>query len=128
MACVGERSDGALFACGANWEPDMFALGRSTDGMSWTKVTRFSDLAGPLECPQGTQQSQCAELVWPGLCVQLGICASNDAGPADDGGDKKSDGGLCSTVTTSDGLVAVALVALALALAWLAPPRRRPTN
>jgi hypothetical protein len=123
MACVGERSDGDLFACGANWEPDMFALGRSSDGMSWTKVMRFSELAGPLDCPAGTLQDECESLVWPSLCVQLGICAAGaDAGP--DGGSGPNEPGGCCTSSNRGADAVFGLVVLALA-AWI-PLRRRP--
>lgn len=89
LACLGERSDGTLFGCGDNWEPDNFALGSSDDGETWTKVYRFSETIGPLECPAGTAQAECAAVDWPALCMTLGICATVDAGVGepDDGFD-----------------------------------------
>lgn len=128
MACVGERSaDGALFACGSNWDPDNFALGRSSDnGQTWSKVVRFSEIAGPLECPSGTAQFECQTLTWPSLCQQLGICAPADGGPGADGsvvnvgdaGTGGGGGGLCGCQTSSragSALLWMALVALGLA-------------
>ena len=80
MGCVGERSDGTLFACGANWNPDRFAFGRSADGESWDKVFRFVELDGPLTCPSGApHRIECGPL-WSGLACQLGI-GKGDAGP-----------------------------------------------
>lgn len=110
LACIGESSDGILFGCGANWEPDFFALGRSTDGETWSKVYRFSETAGPLECPDGTQQATCAVENWPGLCSFFGICQSVDAAPPaeDDGAtdgdeDGGNQGGCCRVGGNSDG-------------------------
>ncbi len=80
MCCIGERSDGTLFACGENWEPDFFALGTSPDGAEWTKTMRFVELVGPLECPAGTAQAACAtdSMGWPKLCKDFGICVDDD--------------------------------------------------
>ncbi len=84
MCCIGERSDGLLFSCGENWEPDYFALGTSPDGAEWTKTMRFVELVGPLECPAGTAQAACItdSMGWPKLCKDLGICVDDmvDAG------------------------------------------------
>jgi hypothetical protein len=81
MGCVGERGDGTLFACGANWMPDFFALARSSDGDTWDRVMRFSDLAGPVSCPAGTVQFDiCESLKWPSIREAYDIGAA-DAGP-----------------------------------------------
>lgn len=78
--CLGDRGD-ALFSCGANWEPDLFALGRSADAASWTKVFRFSEMVGPLSCPVGTvQHDRCEVQEWPMVRQQFGIPAPPDAG------------------------------------------------
>jgi MYXO-CTERM domain-containing protein len=87
LACLEDSPGGTLYGCAANWEPDNFALGTSPDGSSWTKVTQFQDLVGPLSCPEGTPQLDvCVLQRWPGVCAQLGVCggAASDAGP--DGG------------------------------------------
>jgi hypothetical protein len=82
MRCLAERSDGALFACGANWDPDNFALGRSTDGLSWTKVTRFSEMAGPLACAAGTvQHDNCATLQWPSIAARFMVGPTTEPPP-----------------------------------------------
>ncbi|MBK7072408.1 MAG: hypothetical protein IPH44_08885 [Myxococcales bacterium] len=72
-ACLGDRGD-ALFACGANWEPDFFSLGRSADAIAWNKDFRFVEMMGPLACPAGTvQRDQCEAVLWPAIREQFGI-------------------------------------------------------
>ncbi|HEY1556454.1 MAG TPA: sialidase family protein [Kofleriaceae bacterium] len=76
LACLGERSDGALIGCGANWQPDYMSIARSTDNATtWQKVWRFVDLAGPLACPSGTpEQDVCNLQQWSILQQQFGAC------------------------------------------------------
>lgn len=127
LACIGERDDGTLFGCGENWEPDNFALGRSTDGETWEKVYRFSETAGPLECPDGTEQAECAALTWPGLCVMFGICQSPDAGASGEDAGMGSGGGGdgCCRVSGGGGTDASWVPGLLLVLFGLAWQRRR---
>ncbi len=93
MGCIGERDfDNQLYGCGHNWDPDNFGLGTSDDnGDSWTKVMRFGEIAGPLQCPDGTPQHTCEIENWPAVCVQLGICEREDA---DAGGAAADDAGM----------------------------------
>jgi len=115
MGCIHEGQNGEVLACGANWEPDNFALGRSTDkGQTWSKIVRFSELAGPLSCPVESPQFECSALDWPSLCVQLGICDTVDAGgSANDAGEGEDDGGKgggcfgCSSGTSGLALIVV---------------------
>ena len=129
LACLGERSDGTLFGCGDNWEPDNFALGSSDDGETWTKVYRFSETIGPLECPEGTAQAECAAVDWPALCETLGICSAGGAVDAgvignDDGGSGDDEGGGCCKV--AGGRVDAGWIpGLALVLFGLARRSRR---
>jgi hypothetical protein len=99
MVCLAELPGGDLLACGSNWEPDNMALGRSTDGgMTWTKVFRFSEMAGPLTCEPGTlQHDTCEVRLWPSLAEQFGVNRTDpDAGPtADAGGGKTNGNGTC---------------------------------
>ncbi len=85
MGCLGESSDGTLYACGANYEPDYMGLGTSPDGDEWTRLLEFRDIAGPLECDPGTiQHDVCAALIWPSLAKQIGVGVGGpDAGPGD---------------------------------------------
>ncbi|HUH01798.1 MAG TPA: MYXO-CTERM sorting domain-containing protein [Kofleriaceae bacterium] len=118
QSCISQRSDGTYFSCGANWEPDFFALGRSTDGVSWEKVVRFSEIAGPVSCDPGTVQfDDCESLVWPMIVQMFGIGAT-DAGPTSDAGPDAGTGGggwfSCSAAGTGSALGALALLALVL--------------
>jgi hypothetical protein len=123
MACAGQRpSDGALYACGANWNPDKMALGRSSDGgETWAKQMRFVELDDELSCPAGTGHAvKCAGL-WEGIAIQFGIGVP-DAGPVpadatpgtEDGGDKTSPKPDCGC--------SLAFASVLLAAPW---PRRR---
>jgi hypothetical protein len=121
LACLGERSDGTLFGCGANWDPDNFALGRSQDGQTWEKVYRFSETAGPVECESESPQAQCAAEIWPGLCIMFGICPTVDAGvdPPDAGnpGEDKGGGDEGCGIGGDGTWISALLMALGL-LAW----------
>lgn len=122
MKCLAETGAGVLLSCGANWEPDFFALGRSTDGREWTEVFRFSEVRDAYECPRGTVQfDTCEALRWPALC-EMFACNRVDAGPtpvdaAVDGGTGKGNGGGCCDASAPgavDGLVLGAAVWLLL--------------
>ncbi len=66
LACVAKRADGTLFGCGANWDPDFKAVARSTDGgATWDKVWRFVEIAGAVQCGEGTiQHDTCDVALW----------------------------------------------------------------
>ena len=123
MACVGERGDGTLFACGANGAPDFFMVGRSTDGMTWNRVARLADIDAPVDCPAGTvQHDTCEQIQWEPLCrIGLPPCApppAVDAGVTEPARD--CEGGCCS----SQGSVAALFL---LPLLWCFPRRSRPS-
>jgi hypothetical protein len=80
LACVGQRDDGALYGCGANWQPDFKAVARSADGAAWDKVFRFVELAGPLECPAGTAQRETCGALWPAVQQQFGTTGPQSCG------------------------------------------------
>jgi hypothetical protein len=82
MPCVHQSGQGGdVYACGANWEPDYFALGRSADfGQSYTKVVRFIEFAGELECPAGSLHALRCSAEWPMWEQAFGIGRA-DAGP-----------------------------------------------
>jgi len=134
LACIGERSDGLLFGCAANFAPDNFALGSSKDGENWDKVFRFADLIGPLECDSGTEQAQCTVSSWPAVCEMLGLCDPPDAGGGpdaaitddDDGSEDGEDkGGCCRVGGSGDtGWVPGLLVALFL-VGWSSRKRKK---
>ncbi|NVB82519.1 MAG: hypothetical protein HOV81_29335 [Kofleriaceae bacterium] len=66
LACLVRKPDGTLLGCGANWDPDFKAVGRSTDGgATWDKVWRFVEIAGALKCAEGTvQHDTCDVSLW----------------------------------------------------------------
>ena len=92
LACLGQREDGQLFGCGANWQPDFKAVARSGDGgATWDRVWRFVELAGPLSCPSGTPEHDSCDLAqWPNLQAQFGTtgpsCGVVPDGPPDASG------------------------------------------
>lgn len=127
LSCVAERGDGSLLGCGANWEPDFFAAGRSSDGRAWEKIVRFSDMTGPLSCPAGTaQQDTCELAMWPSLREQFGATGPAPSCPIVEEPTppaRGSSSGCCDGGAGGSGLAAAAMTVLLLA--WRAP-RRRP--
>jgi hypothetical protein len=124
--CLHQNADGSIFACGANWEPDFFAMARSDDAQTWNKVFRFHEMVGPLRCPAGTVQRNVCELgLWPGIREQFGVTGPNDAGPVV--GDDDAQGGSPGCCDSSGGGVAtVALIVLAgVLLFWRGRRRKR---
>lgn len=86
--CV-ERSGDVLYACG--WPAiDGWALGQSSnEGDTFTSALEWKDIAGPLECAEGTTvRTRCPPL-WPALQQAFGLAppSTPDAGTAVDGGD-----------------------------------------
>lgn len=83
LACLGQKS-GALYGCGANWDPDFKAVAKSADATTWEKIFRFVELAGPLDCPAGTPEHDVCAPLWPALQQQFGATGST-CGVAPDG-------------------------------------------
>jgi hypothetical protein len=71
LACVGAQDDGRIYGCGANWEPDEKAVAMSTDSRSWSKVFRFVELAGPIDCPAATPEHDTCGGEWPAVQDQF---------------------------------------------------------
>lgn len=125
LACIDERGDGSILACGANWEPDFFAAASSRDGRDWKKLVRFADMTGPLACPDGTVQRDTCELsMWPSLREQFGATGpgrscplvEDPAPPA-----RAQSGGCCDGSGASSGSVPMGLALLG----WIGWQRRR---
>lgn len=118
LGCLGQRSDGALVGCGANWEPDFKAVARTTDGAKWQKVFRFVELAGPVQCAATTSVGQMCEPMWPSLKELFGatgpaaVCPAPPDGPPP----KKpaNGGGCCDAGNSSSSPWLVVLVGLLL--------------
>jgi len=127
LACVGRRADGEIYGCGANWQPDNKAIARSSDGMTWEKVFRFVELAGPVECPAGTPQHDTCGSQWPSLQQQFaatGPTACNAPTP-DQTPPRKSAGGCCDASDGSAGELAAMGVFAAIGGAAILRRRRR---
>lgn len=79
-ACLGVANDGSVLACGANWEPNFFALASTQTGTTWQTLLRFSQIKGPLQCPVGTvAHDTCETMLWPQIREQFGITQPPDA-------------------------------------------------
>lgn len=121
LGCIGQRGDGAVFGCGASWEPDFAAVARSQDGITWRKVFRFAELAGPLACPAGTAQHDACAAGWPALQQQFGATGPGACpGPrrADDASPPPRTSGGCCDAGAPGELGAIAwLAALCCAVA-----------
>ncbi len=72
FGCLGQRPDGTLIGCGANWQPDYMAVGRAQDPLAFQKVFRFVELAGPLACPAESTSAVECDPMWPALKEQFG--------------------------------------------------------
>jgi hypothetical protein len=72
LACVGQRGDGQVFGCAANWAPDNAAVVASSGGAAWRKVFQFAELAGPVDCPAGTGEQDSCGPMWPSVQQQFG--------------------------------------------------------
>lgn len=110
LACVGQRGDGAIFGCAANWEPDFKAVARSSDAATWDKLFRFVELAGPLSCPAGTGQASMCDGLWPALQQQFGATGPTACGApvADVTTPPRKSGGCCDAGASPGDLGAIA--------------------
>ena len=107
LACIGQRGDGAVLGCAANWEPDFAAVVRG-DGATWHKRFRFAELAGPLACPAGTAEHDVCAAQWPSVQQQFGATGSDAVAPPVT---PRKAGGCCDAGGPSGGLGAIALAA-----------------
>jgi hypothetical protein len=103
LDCLGQRPDGSLVGCGANWEPDFKAVASTSDTSVWTKVFRFVELAGPLQCNPGTTSQLMCDPAWPSLQQQFGATGPATCGVVPDvtveQPAKKEPGGCCDAGT-----------------------------
>lgn len=64
-SCLTELPGGELWVCADNFGNERMGLGRSSDGVSWTKIMTMLELAGPVACAAGTiQRDQCERGTW----------------------------------------------------------------
>lgn len=114
-ACLGVAGDGKMLACGANWEPNFFALATSENGDSWQTLARFSQIKGPLMCPTGTlAHDTCAQTLWPAIAEQFGIEPAPDALP-DAPTPTPPSKPCCSGAGATSSLFAAVIVAISMA-------------
>ena len=83
LACLGQSTDGQLFGCGTNWDPDFKAVAKSSDAATWDKAFRFVELAGPLECAAGTTVATECDPMWSALQAQFGATGPACLAPPD---------------------------------------------
>lgn len=124
LQCLGQRMDGQLVGCGANWEPDFKAVATSMDGASWSKIFRFVELAGPLECPAGTSSAVECDPTWPALQQQFGATGPTCGAAPDTTVEPMpppKDGGCCDA-SGSPGTAAVLAALVILVLGWRRGP------
>ena len=157
--CLSENSSGELWACTQNFgamqtPSDDAGIMKTTDLVTWRKVLRYQDIAGPVDCAVGTRQhDQCvydcpdqtyntspascpnvSPVTWCTLRNQLGIistvigCPAVFDGPPGDVGDggKKPPPGCCEAGDTSGGPAALAL-SLMIGTVILRSRRRKVT-
>ena len=136
MFCGGIRdADEDAFICSGNWE-NMMAVGRSTDLSTWTKVYRFVELDGALECPNGTPQATECAPNWCTICEMFGCPDPNCGGVSPTDGPRRdgsvlSDGGgggpfgCCRVGARTRGGIPAAILFAAVAVVALRGARRR---
>lgn len=128
LACLGQRSDGKLFGCGANWEPDFKAVAVSPDNSAtWSKQFRFVELAGPLACAATTTSGEQCDPAWPSLQAQFAATGPATCGVQHDTTlvdttpeMPKDPSGCCDA-----GDAGVPLAAVGFSVGWLVLLRRR---
>jgi hypothetical protein len=130
LGCLASRADGSLVGCGANWQPDFMALGTSATGSTWSKVFRFVELAGPIECPATSAEATMSAPLWPGLRDQFGAtgptCTATPGEPGPDASPPPPAPKKTGCCDAGDGGATGAIAAFVLgALLLHAPLRRR---
>lgn len=118
LACLDQRSDGIVFGCGANLDPDHMALASSTDGHTWQPVLQLQHIDGIVSCPSGTTEADTCSAEWTSLMTQLSISGPPSCGVVPDGlldgarstGTGAHRSGCCDTNGSPGGLVIAVLV------------------
>lgn len=143
--CLVENAAGEVWACTQNFGgnqvlSDDAGIMKSTDLVTWTKVLRYQDIAGPVDCAPGTlQRDQCVDKSiggttnWCILRAQLGIvadptvCATlTDSSVPDDGGVVMPPKKGCCDNSASGGPMGLAMTAVVATV--LGRRRRRVTR
>ena len=84
--CLVENAAHEVWACTQNFgspgvPPDDAGIMKTTDLATWTKVLRYQDIQGPVECAAGTAQHDDCLPMWCGLKNLLGITADPTSCP-----------------------------------------------
>ena len=123
LMCLGLAPNGTPIGCGANWEPDFAAI-TALEADTWTKRWRFTELAAPVTCPEGSGNRQC-DGEWTQLEIDLGLTGptcgplATDGPPIEYPRTPREDCGCTTTERAPLGLC------LALLVAWRLRRRRR---
>jgi MYXO-CTERM domain-containing protein len=84
LLCLGKRPDGTIVGCGSNWGPDFMAVATTSDMTTWTKMFRFAELDGVVDCPAGTvDHDDCDLEQWPTISAQFGVSGPSCPGATD---------------------------------------------
>lgn len=102
IGCLVENSAGEVWACTQNYgaqqvPSDDAGIMKTTDLSTWTKVLRFQDIQGPVDCAVGTPQRDECVPMWCALKQQLGITADPTSCATMVDGPPETDGGLVVT-------------------------------
>lgn len=125
LVCVGQRGDGQIYGCGANWQPDNKAIAKSANGATWDKVFRFVELAGPVECPAGTPEHESCGGQWPSVQQQFGATGPTACNVQPDNTPPKKTGGCCDAGGETQGeLAAIGMLAAVCCVPVLRRRRR----
>ncbi|HEY1548325.1 MAG TPA: hypothetical protein VGG28_10910 [Kofleriaceae bacterium] len=136
LLCVGKAPNGQVVGCGANWDPDFMAVAATSDMASWSKLFRFAELDGVIDCPAGTvDHDDCDVMQWPTISAQFGVigpsCPSAVDVPSDAGasGSNADTGGKSGCAGGGDAPIgATALIVIAFALAYNFTKRRHSST
>jgi MYXO-CTERM domain-containing protein len=130
LLCLGKRPDGTLVGCGTNFDPDNMAVAATSDMTTWTKVFRFVELDGVVDCPAGTvDHDDCDVQMWPMIAEEFGVTGPSCAGATDVPIDAamtstSSSSGKSGCAGTDGAPIGVAVLAL-IAAAGIAGYRKR---
>lgn len=115
-ACV-LRVGAVLYACGSQLQ-DGYAFARSDDdGETFTPLIRLHEIAGPLECPAGTQTQDVCPAIWPAQQAEFPK-PSSDGGTGTDGGTTEPPPPNGCGCGTSGASLSFGVLVFALALLW----------
>jgi photosystem II stability/assembly factor-like uncharacterized protein len=77
ITCLAENAAHEVWACTQNYTfsslpADGGGVMKTTDLATWTKVLRYEELTDTVSCAAGTPQHDSCDMMWCGMCAQLG--------------------------------------------------------